>query len=113
LIRAQADQARARQFDVVDNPTEASRSKVPYLVVLQSHFLAALNTTIVAPLFRPEVIPAESAVMLPIVLNGEALVLDVALIANIETKRLRGVVGNLVQYDLEIRRAIDRLLTGF
>jgi hypothetical protein len=103
----------SRQFDVVANPSEASRDQVPYLVVLQSHFLAALNTTIVAPLFRPEVIPAESAVMLPVTFIGEALVLDVALLANIETRRLPPTLGSLVQYDLEIRRAIDRLLTGF
>ena len=73
----------------------------------------SLNTVVVAPLFRPEVIPAENAVMLAVKFGSEPLVLDLALIANLPTRLLRQPVGNLVEYDLEIRRAIDRLLSGF
>lgn len=104
-----------RQFDVVENPSDSAaiRSRAPYLVVLQSHFLDALKTTIVAPLFRPDVIPAENAVMLPVSIADESLVLDLALLANIETRLLRRVVANISDHDLEIRRAIDRLLSGF
>ena len=40
-------------------------------------------------------------------------VLNVALIANIESRMLRQSLGSLAGYELEIRRAIDRLLTGF
>jgi toxin CcdB len=104
-----------RQFDVIENPSESSsvRSQAPYLVVLQSHHLDALKTTIVAPLFRPDVIPAENVVMLPVSIQGEQLVLDLALMANIETRLLKRVVTNLSDQDFEIRRAIDRLLAGF
>lgn len=102
-----------RQFDVVENPNEGTRAKAPFLVVLQSHFLDALSTTIVAPLFWPHVIPAENGVMLAVDLGEDQFVLDLALLANIETRRLRRTVGSLAKYDLEIRRAVDRLLTGF
>jgi toxin CcdB len=102
-----------RQFDVFENPSGRTNGPVPYIVVLQSHYLDALNTVVVAPLFRPEVIPAENAIMLAVKVNEEALVLDLALIANLPTRLLRQTIGNLVDYDLEIRRAIDRLLSGF
>lgn len=102
-----------RQFDVFENPSSRTIGDVPYIVVLQSHYLDALNTVVVAPLFRPEVIPAENAVMLAVRFDAEPLVLDLALIANLPTRLLRQSVGNLVEYDLEIRRAINRLLSGF
>lgn len=102
-----------RQFDVFDNPSDRLRRSAPYLVALQSHFLDALNTTIVAPLFLPAVIPAENVVMLAVEFNGQPLVLDVTLLANIQAKSLTRSRGSLAHYDLEIRRAIDRLLTGF
>ncbi|HEX3920204.1 MAG TPA: CcdB family protein [Caulobacteraceae bacterium] len=102
-----------RQFDVFENPNARSRPQAPYIVSIQSHFLDALITTVVAPLFRAEIMPADRAVILPIEFADQALTLNVALIANIESRRLRRSVGSLVSYDLEIRRAIDRLLTGF
>jgi hypothetical protein len=102
-----------RQFDVFDNPSDRLKRSAPYIVALQSHYLDALNTTVVAPLFRPEVIPAENVVMLAVEFSGQSLVLDVTLLANLPSKLLGRPRGSLVQYDLEIRRAIDRLLTGF
>ena len=34
-----------RQFDILDNPSIRSRAVAPYVVVLQSHHLAAIPTT--------------------------------------------------------------------
>jgi hypothetical protein len=102
-----------RQFDVFENPDVRGRTNVPYIVSVQSHFLDALKTTLVAPLFRAEVMPPENGVILPIEFEGRALALNVALIANIESRSLRRSVGSLAHQDLEIRRAIDRLLMGF
>jgi CcdB protein len=102
-----------RQFDVFENPNNRLRAQVPFIVSLQSHFLDALRTTVVAPIFRPEALPPEQSVMIPVHFNTEPFVVDVALIANIETRLLRRSLGSLLEFELEIRRAIDRLLTGF
>lgn len=102
-----------RQFDVFDNPGDRLRTQIPFVVAIQSHFLEALSTTIVAPLFREQIMPPERGVILPIRFRGESLALNVALLANIETKLLRRPLGSLVDSEFEIRRAIDRVLTGF
>ena len=102
-----------RQFDVFDNPSERLRDQVPFVVAIQSHFLEALRTTIIAPLFRVEVMPPERGVILPVTFREEPLALNIALLANIEARMLRRPLGSLVEHELEIRRAIDRVLTGF
>lgn len=102
-----------RQFDVVANPSELTSGRAPYLVVLQSHFLAPLATRLVAPLIRSEMMEADEAIALRVRFNDEPFTLAVALLANIEARRLGKVVGDLRSHDFEIRRALDRLFTGF
>ena len=91
-----------RQFDVFENPSDRLRRQVPYIIAIQSHFLEALRTMIFAPLFRPEFMPPERGLILPVQLGGEALSLNVALLANIETRLLRRSLGNLGDYELDI-----------
>lgn len=55
-----------RQFDVFDNPSDRLHSEVPFVVAIQSHFLDALRTTIVAPMFRVQIRPPERGVILPV-----------------------------------------------
>ena len=45
-----------RQFDVFDNPSDRLHNQVRFVVAIQSHFLDALRTTIVAPMFRVQII---------------------------------------------------------
>lgn len=73
-------------------------------MVLQSHFLAPLATRLVAPLIRPEMMDADDAIALSVRLNDAPLTLAIALLANIEARRLGKVVGDLRSYDFEIRR---------
>lgn len=102
-----------RQFDVTANPDPDTSAQAPYVVVLQSHLFKALDTTIVAPLFRPGIVAADALIALDVAVLDEAMVLDVALLTNIESRLLRGVVANLRDYDYAIQRALDRLFTGF
>lgn len=102
-----------RQFDVFPNPSERSRAAAPYVVVLQSHFLAAVPTTIVAPLLIDDDRSAYSDASVKLAFNGERYVLSVPEIAGIEPSRLKGCVGNFTAHEDAIRRAIDRLFTGF
>jgi hypothetical protein len=49
----------------------------------------------------------------PVTFNGLAYVLDVTLLANIDRAALRRRVGSLIDQEFDIRRALDRLFTGF
>jgi toxin CcdB len=104
-----------RQFDVFDNPSDRLRNQVPFVVAIQSHFLEALRTTIVAPLFRVEIMPPERGVILPVTFQGEPYALNVALLANIEARMLRRALGKSrrarVGDQAGDRPRADRLLT--
>lgn len=102
-----------RQFDVVANPSPTTSAQAPYLVILQSHLLDPLGTRIVAPLLRQEVIASDDTVALGIEFQRERLTLAIALLANIEAKRLGKPLGSLAAHEDAIRRALDRLFTGF
>ncbi|HXA40078.1 MAG TPA: CcdB family protein [Phenylobacterium sp.] len=102
-----------RQFDVYPNPSVRSREAAPYVVVLQSHFLAATPTTVVAPLLIDDDRSAYSEASVKIVFGGERYVLSIPELAGIEPSRLGRRSGAVTEYDYEIRRALDRLFTGF
>ena len=102
-----------RQFDVFPNPSDRSRPTAPYVVVLQSHFLAAVPTTIVAPLLIDDDRSAYSDASVKLAFNGERYGLSVPELAGIEPARMKGCAGNLNEHEDAIRRALDRVFTGF
>jgi toxin CcdB len=102
-----------RQFDVFINPGASTRSKAPYVVVLQSHLFEALSTVIVAPLMRIGTPSDDSKVLIEVEFAGERVVMNAALLANIEHRMLGRSRGSLQIYEDDIRRALDRLFTGF
>jgi toxin CcdB len=102
-----------RQFDVLQNPSPTSRNTAPYGVVLQSHSQDAIDTVVVAPLSQPHLLEPDGALSLRVELDGEVLIAVVALIANTEARRLTVHVGDLRQYQDDIRRALRRLFSGF
>jgi len=81
--------------------------------VIQSHYLAGIDTVIVAPLLRTTMTATDSQVAVPVSVDGEDYALVLALMANIEMRDLGPVVGNLIDQEFDIRRALDRLFTGF
>jgi toxin CcdB len=101
-----------RQFDLAANPSESSRSHVPYFVVLQSHYSRALDTIVVAPVVRDALKPA-GLFDLPVEVDGEALIPSIAELFAIESGLLRKVHGSVLDHEDAIRRALDRLFTGF
>ena len=102
-----------RQFDVYQNPSPRSRHAAPYVVVLQSHFLAATPTVIVAPLLIDDDRSAYSEASVKVLFGGDRYVLSIPELAGIEPSQLKRRLGALNDYDYEIRRALDRLFTGF
>ncbi len=102
-----------RQFDVCRYPGQSTETDAPYVCVIQSHYLAGMDTVIVAPLLRTTLIATESQVAVPVSVDGEDYAPDLALMANIEMRDLGPVVGSLLDHEFDIRRALDRLFTGF
>lgn len=102
-----------RQYDVVENTSKTTQGRVPYLLVLQSHLFEPLNTVIVAPIVPADVVLSDGKVLLAVELQGQAMTINLPLMANIERRSLGRQIGNLLELDYEIRRGIDRLFTGF
>lgn len=102
-----------RQFDVFTTPDSRGSGAAPFICVLQSHYLDALNTVIVAPLLAATANRTPSQVAVPVSFDGVTYLLDVSLIANIERQSLRRAKGSLAACEDDIRRALDRLFTGF
>lgn len=101
-----------RQFDVYENPSERSRGYAPFVLILQSHHLSAIDTVVVAPL----IIDAErplTLIDLPVSVADRPLVAALSELANMPRQALKRQVGSLAGEEDTIRRALDRLFTGF
>src|SRR5690606_28327637 len=101
-----------RQFDVYENPAPEARTFAPYLVVLSSHLLLDFDDAVVAPLVN-DVQHTVSALELDVEIEGEPLVMVISDLSAIEGRELRRYVGTLENREFDIRRALDRLFTGF
>ncbi|MGR4864396.1 CcdB family protein [Caulobacter sp. LARHSG274] len=98
-----------RQFQVFANPSPASRAFAPFVIVLQSHYLP-LETVVVAPI----VVDATSLGLdIPVTIEGRDLHIAMSELANIPKAPLRRMVADLAAHEDDIRRALDRLFTGF
>jgi toxin CcdB len=102
-----------RQFEVHPNPSERSRPIAPFVVVLQSHLLAAAPTTVVAPMIRNDGRAAYTELSALVVFDGGQYVVSIAELAAIDSRHLSRAVGDLRAHEDAIRRALDRLFTGF
>ncbi len=101
-----------RQFDLIENPSSRSGARYPYLVVLQSHLLSASNLTVVAPALRGDE-PAVTLTSVPFTFEGRPFILLVGELTTVDTQRLGKAVGSVGPYEDAIRRALDRVFTGF
>lgn len=101
-----------RQFDVFANPSVGARGFAPYLVVVSSHLVPDLDDVIVAPVVND----AEhrlGEIELRVEIQGAELTLVVSELSTMRGRDLRRRVGSLIDYEFDIRRALDRLFTGF
>lgn len=101
-----------RQFDVLENPNTATRGYAPFVAVLQSHHLDPLDTVLLAPLVN-DAERAVSSVDIPIEFRGRKLVLVLAEMAGLPRRGLGPALGSLAEHEDAIRRAIERVFTGF
>ena len=102
-----------RQFDVFPNPAVEMRRGVPFVVVLQSHLLDALDTVIAAPIYPVVRMQPDGLINLPVEVESAAYTLAMGALGNVERRRLGKSIANLRDHDYAIQRALDRLFTGF
>ena len=102
-----------RQFDVFPNPSPRSRAAAPFIVLMQSHFVDEMPTALIAPLIREARSGDFTRVSVAVDLNGETLHLSLAEMAPIDRSGLTRGLASLRPYEDDIRRALDRLFTGF
>ena len=102
-----------RQFDVYRNPSRRSGFYAPMVVVLQSHLLEAMPTAVAAPMLTAEGRKPYGEIAAEVRFNGVDYIVSVGELAAVDIRQLKTVVGSLHQYEDVIRRALDRLFTGF
>ena len=101
-----------RQFDVYQNPSVSGRRFAPYLVILSSHLLNDFDDAVVAPLVN-DAIKTVPELEIPIRIDDQPLTLVISEISTLEKRALHRRVGTLLDHEYDIRRALDRLFTGF
>jgi toxin CcdB len=101
-----------RQFDAYLNPSPESRNVAPFLVVLSSHHLRELDEVVVAPAVN-DAKRQVSGLEIGVEIGGQPLVLVVSELFSMTASLLRSRATNLLTQEDEIRRALDRLFTGF
>ena len=101
------------QFDVYENPSPRWRVIAPYVVVLQSHLLGRLPSAVVAPLLIDDGRSAYAEASVIVDLLGATYILSALELGVVDAEGLRRAVGSLKDYEYEIRRALDRVFTGF
>ncbi len=102
-----------RQFDVYEAPSETSRRIAPYIVVVQSHFLDDLPTVLIAPLLRRQERPAYGEVSVIVDFAEEELLFSLAELVAVDRGSLRHRRGDVRDHEDAIRRALERVFTGF
>ena len=98
-----------RQFDVFRNPSPASRRFAPFVAMIQSHFIEQ-EVVVVAPLATDK---ATTGVDISIDHRVDSFVLALSELGSVPRQSLGRALGSLAYQEDDIRRALDRLFTGF
>lgn len=102
-----------RQFDLIDNPSPRSRVIAPFLMVVQSHLYDEGPTLLVAPLLNMASTAVLTKVSLTVSHERQTYILMLSELGAISRPPAAVVRGSLAAYEDDIRRALDRLFTGF
>jgi len=102
------------QFDVYRNPNPASRSRVPYLLDVQSDLLNPLLTRVVVPLCKPQVLHGKAAERLNPVfeVEGKKVFMLTPELAGVASRSMGDKVANLSSERAAIIAALDMAFTG-
>lgn len=101
-----------QQFDIVENRNISSRTRYPYLVVLQHDRVASIGTIVVAPLIELTAALAGSRLHPRIDISGAQYVVLVEELAAVRPQALGRVIGSMEGNRYSVIAAIDLLFTG-
>jgi toxin CcdB len=101
-----------RQFEAYQNPVPAARAAAPFLVMLSSHHLPDLTEVVVAPAVS-DALRIVGDLEIGVTIVDRPTVLLVSELFSVRAQTLRRSVGSLAAHEDEIRRALDRLFSGF
>lgn len=102
------------QFDVYRNTHSATRTRIPYLLDVQSDLLDSLATRVVVPLCKPGLLKGRLADRLnpPFEVEGKQMAMLTPELAGVPVKTLGEPVGNLANQRVAIIAALDMVITG-
>ena len=102
------------QFDLYCNPNPTTRTRIPYLLDVQSDLLDSLATRAVVPLCKPAVLKCRLAERLnpAFEIDGRKLCMLTPELAGVPVRALAAAVGNLAGERAAVIAAIDLLITG-
>ena len=102
-----------KQFDIIQNPNRSSRTRYPFLVVLQHDRLSDYSGVVVAPL-HPAVPPFEKTRLHPLItFEGTDYALITEELAAIPRAQFGRSVGSAAEQRYAIISAIDLVFTGY
>ena len=94
------------------NPRSAGQPYAPFLVSLQSHYLDGFDTVVIAPMIEADArVPPRLDVLVEF--EGRRLLAAVSELTSTALAGQLRVVGDLKAHEDGIRRALDRLFSGF
>lgn len=101
-----------RQFDVFKNADKETAGVHPYLIVLQSDVITALDTCIVAPLVSPKIIKYFERLLPIVTVNNRDYAIAIPDMAAIPSTTIGNPVANLESERYRIVAAVDLVFTG-
>lgn len=101
-----------RQFETYQNPVPATRKVAPFLVVLSSHHLPDLTEVVVAPAVK-DAARVLGDLEIGVTIDDQSAVLVISELFSVRAQTLRRRTGSLSDHEDAIRRALDRLFSGF
>lgn len=101
------------QFDVYRNPVDDQSDAIPYVLDIQADLLEHLNSRVVVPLIRADLVVPPIPRLNPrfVVANGSVF-MATTLIGGLPVSSLREVITNLGDRREDIIGAIDMLVSG-
>jgi len=101
------------QYDVFPNPSASAGNGIPYVVVIQSDLLDALNTRLTVPLATLAFAGKVPTALCPVItVKGTLLHALVHYAAPLPSKALRSPVDNVAMHASALVAAMDVVLSG-
>jgi toxin CcdB len=101
-----------KQYDICRNPDRATKSRIPFLVMLQADLLQPLETVVVAPIMPDSPANSISKLNPAIEVLGKRYRVSMPDLAGIPRTRLGEVVANVSSQHTDFMTATDLLFAG-